>query len=145
MKNKIISGMSAGLLALSVLAGCGNGDGNNAAAGSATAEAHGLVLPAGVASKFPMPTETTVRTNTEYENDTRAIFSIPMSYAEGVEFYNAGFASHSWTTEHSAREAARGGARWDAEGHGVSLIFTLTAPMGEDGPLTGTLMVYHPD
>ena len=30
-------------------------------------------------------------------------------------------------------------------GRGVSLIFTLTAPVGEGGPLTGRLMVFHPD
>ncbi|QOC23912.1 hypothetical protein IC757_07305 [Wenzhouxiangella sp. AB-CW3] len=142
--NKIFSAILAAV-AICLLTGCGTGDGGIGGAGSATAEAHGVVLPDGIASKFPLPAEATVRTNTEYEKDTRAIFSIPMSYAEGIEYFNAGFESHGWTTEHSASEEARQGGRWDAEGHGVNLTFTLTAPLGESGPLTGTLMVYHPD
>ncbi len=142
---KIPSLMPAGTLVLFLLLGCGAGDGGSGSVVSATADAHGVVLPAGVESKFPLPTEAIARTNTEHENDTRAIFTIPMSYPDGVEFFNTGFASHGWNTEHAAGEKPHQGARWDAEGHGVNLVFTLSGPMGRDGPLTGTLMVHHPD
>jgi len=111
----------------------------------ATAAAKDVSLPNGVETEFPLPAEAAVRTTTEYEHDTRATFHIPISYADGVDFYNEGFARHGWTSEHTASDDPRRGARWDAEGHGVTLIFTLTAPMGDAGPLTGSLMVYHPD
>ncbi len=128
------------LMLVLLLAACGVDDD-----GAETAAAKDVALPNGIETAFPLPAEAAVRTTTEYEHDTRAIFHIPMTYAEGVEFYNEGFARHGWTTEHSASDDPRTGARWDAQGHGVNLIFTLTAPMGDAGPLTGSLMVFHPD
>ncbi len=133
------------ILIAALLAGCGGSAGAGSAKGE-TVAAHDIQLPNGVESVIPFPAEATVRTSMNLgENGHSIVFSPGISWPDAVSFFSEKLAAGQWTvTNEYIPEKTEGerSARWEAEGHGITLNIEVTAFGGHDGfNMNGIMLV----
>jgi hypothetical protein len=119
--------------------GCNGGGGQ-------TADAHELELPNGAEAHIPMPSDASIRTHLDLdENGHSVVFSPGITWPDAIDFFSENLKSGEWNLideEIPDREEGERTASWRAEGYGVQVTIEITAFGGRQGSnMSGWMLV----